>query len=128
MNLFLKVLGSASIVGIITAISKIFFSPLAKLPYNKILKLANIKYNYNEENQFPLLNKIIIVTGSTSGLGKEIVINLYRVSYSFIYSSIFFFILLILLTNIIIVILLLITILIDGWYYNSCITYNEKND
>lgn len=80
MNIFLKLIGSAAVVGTLTAISKIFFSPLASLPFNLILNTAQKRFNKNENEKFPLISKIIIVTGSTSGLGREIALNLFRVS------------------------------------------------
>ena len=97
MELALKLFGSAALVGVITAISKIFFSPLPVLPYNKLLMMANERYSSTSSSSsssttidpFPLLNKIVIVTGSTSGLGKEIAINLFRVSFS-LFSFLFF--------------------------------------
>jgi hypothetical protein len=79
MEVAVKVLGAAAVVGIVTSISRIFFSPRAVLPYDKLLSQAQRSLNVDQSNKFPLLGKIAIVTGSTSGLGKEIAINLFRV-------------------------------------------------
>lgn len=81
MEVVMKVVGAAAVVGIVTSISKIFFSPKPCLPYDKLLSQAQQSNNISSNNKYPLLGKIAIVTGATSGLGKEIAINLYRVSY-----------------------------------------------
>jgi hypothetical protein len=79
MEVAIKVFGAVAVVGIVTSISRIFFSPKPVLPYDKLLSQAQKSNNVPQDNKYPLLGKIAIVTGATSGLGKEIATNLYRV-------------------------------------------------
>jgi hypothetical protein len=79
MEIAVKLLGTAAVVGFVTSISKIFFSPRAVLPYDDLLARAQQRFNATTTNPYPLQGKIAIVTGATSGLGREIAINLFRV-------------------------------------------------
>jgi hypothetical protein len=79
MELVGKIIGTAAVAGLATSISKIFFSPRAVLPYDDLLSRAQQRFNVNKTNCYPLLGKIAIITGATSGLGREIAINLFRV-------------------------------------------------
>lgn len=72
------------LLGILLAL--IFSNLPLKLPKDKILKLAQNYNNKENNNNEPLINKIVIITGSTSGLGKSIAMELYEVE-SLFYSS-----------------------------------------
>jgi NAD(P)-dependent dehydrogenase (short-subunit alcohol dehydrogenase family) len=78
MESFVKVCGAAVIVGVLSGLSKIFLSRKPTLPYDELFREAQVKYSSSDKN-FPLLGKVAIVTGSTSGLGREIALNLFRV-------------------------------------------------
>ena len=67
----LTVLLMGIILGMVT------FQP-AVLPFEEI-KLAAQQYHQSSSAEFPLMNKIAIVTGSTSGLGMSIATSLYKV-------------------------------------------------
>ena len=51
----------------------------AVLPFKRILKQAQLYYEVSLDNVQPLYQKCVIITGSTSGIGKSLACHLYKV-------------------------------------------------
>jgi retinol dehydrogenase-12 len=68
------------------AIYQAIFAPSPVLPADKIMSLAQ-KHVGNLLSQNPLVNRVAIVTGSTSGIGREIASELYKLGATVILAS-----------------------------------------
>lgn len=72
-----RVFGALAVYCVVDALFRILFSSSAKLPYEKLLGMAQQRYKNNSST--PLFDKVAIVTGSTSGLGQQIATDLFKV-------------------------------------------------
>jgi hypothetical protein len=86
-----RVFGALAAYCIFDALVRILFASPAKLPFEKLVGMAQKRFG-NKDSE-PLRDKVAIVTGSTSGLGQQIATDLYKVlCNNFIYIYIYIYI------------------------------------